>query len=139
MNRQRWSLSYELATLEAAVEGARMLVDLVANDQAQDEHDAMHAPGAASAVMTLVNLRIRDIGRLLRGEMDPDMLRGAHNEGRRIRGELKPNREAGRYPSVAWRSEGCGRSYWNEVHVGQQGGRQHMGGGYRRSNRPETT
>lgn len=80
MPRKHWSLAYELATLESAVEGARMLVDLVGHDQAQDDHDAMVAPWAASAVLTLVNLRLRDLGRVTRGELDADQLRAAHNE-----------------------------------------------------------
>jgi hypothetical protein len=76
---KHWSMTFELATIEDAIEGARMLVDLTVNDQAQDDHDARCAPAAASAVLALAKLRLRDVGRVLRGEMDAGQLRAAHN------------------------------------------------------------
>lgn len=77
--RRSWSLQHELYVIESAVDGARILVELVAYDQAATEHDHRAAPVAAAAVLTLVELRVRELGRVLRGEVKPGSLRAAHN------------------------------------------------------------
>jgi hypothetical protein len=74
-----WSLSDELYTLEAAVEAARILTEAVACDQFGTEADLRLAPVAAAAVLTLVTIRTRDIGRMLRGELSAQALCATHN------------------------------------------------------------
>ena len=79
--KKAWSLAYELYMLGDAVEAARLLTDAAAVCQLATEHDNRRAVEGASAVLTLVTLRMRDIGRVLRGEMKAEALRGPHNEG----------------------------------------------------------
>lgn len=78
--QKAWSLTFELYMLGDAVEAARILTDAAAVDQLANEHDNQRAVASAAAVLTLVGLRVRDLGRVLRGEMDPDLLRARHNE-----------------------------------------------------------
>jgi hypothetical protein len=69
-----WSLGYEVSQLKHALLGVRMLVDLVGQHRAQDAHDAQAAPWAASALLTLIYVRLEDLGGVLRGELDPARL-----------------------------------------------------------------
>lgn len=75
-----WALSSELHLIAGAVEAARMLSDAAAVGQFGTEHDNQFACDAASAVLTLAGLRLRDLDRVLRGDMPVDALRSHHNE-----------------------------------------------------------
>jgi hypothetical protein len=67
-----WSLGQELGGLTHAVAAARMLVEGIAHRGAGNDYDAWLAPWAASAVLTLVSIRLTDLGQVLRGELNPE-------------------------------------------------------------------
>lgn len=75
-----WLLSFELATLEDALLAAAWLSEQVDEQGSESERGRKLAFGAA-AVTTLVALRLRDLGRVLRGELDPLALHADHNAG----------------------------------------------------------
>ena len=78
--KPRVRLGWELATLEAALEGARILTDATRHGGLQTEHDDRAALPAASAITSLVTLRMRDLCRVLRGEKDADDFSAPHNQ-----------------------------------------------------------
>lgn len=65
------SLRFELSELAAAVEGARQLAALVAEDRASSAEDHRAAPSACSAVCALVVQRLRMLDGVLAGDLDP--------------------------------------------------------------------
>lgn len=73
-----WSLCQELGALELAVQGSAGLLAQVYELPA-DERTAKALAFQAEAMLTLVHLRLRDLGRVLRGELDPAMLTAPHN------------------------------------------------------------
>ena len=73
------SLSAEIVETIGVVEGARMLVDLV-RANAPTAHDTAVAPHAASAILALLALRLRALGRVVRGEADITTILAPHNE-----------------------------------------------------------
>lgn len=75
----RVRIGWELATLEAALEGARILTDATRHGGLQTEHDDRVALPAASAITSLVTLRMRDLCRVLRGEKDVSDILAPHN------------------------------------------------------------
>jgi hypothetical protein len=80
MPRKTLSLGWELMSLQAAIDGARILVDGIANHQLGSEHDERAAPHAASAMLSLVSLRLRDVWRSVQGATDPgDSVWAPHN------------------------------------------------------------
>ncbi len=79
MNSKRVRLGWELSTLHDAIEGARILVDGIAHDGHETEHNDRRAPISASAILALVCVRLNDLGRVLRGELDPEKLAAPHN------------------------------------------------------------
>ena len=60
------SLGNELDTLRDAIQGARLIADLHRHDLASDDEDAVLAPHACSAVLSLVECRLR-LGASARG------------------------------------------------------------------------
>lgn len=79
-SKTRVRLGWELATLEAALEGARILTDSNRHGGLQTEHDDRVALPAASAITSLVALRMRDLCRVLRGEKDATDVVAPHNQ-----------------------------------------------------------
>jgi len=79
MNSHRLSLAHEIAHLARVVEGARLLADQLACDAAVDEHDRAVLPAAFSAVLVLVDCRLRLLRQLLVGELPPRVLCAPHN------------------------------------------------------------
>jgi hypothetical protein len=79
MKTKHLSLSWELDELEAAVSASRILCDGISQIQFATEIDAQIAPRAASAVLTLVGLRLRLVRRVLQKLVAADLLAGPHN------------------------------------------------------------
>lgn len=73
------SLRYELGIVRAAAEAARLLSDLVQFDSAQTAEDHRLASTAASAVLSLIDARLRLVGLALSGDFDRRLLLAAHN------------------------------------------------------------
>lgn len=73
------SLHSELFTLLSAIEGARILADELITEQFGAEHDLHQAPHAIAAILSLVQVRGTDLGRVIRREEDPWRFRAAHN------------------------------------------------------------
>ncbi|MFY0571131.1 hypothetical protein ACN28E_45880 [Archangium lansingense] len=73
------SLNLELANLEHALRGASLLAELLANHDLPDEETQRMAPHCISAQLALVNARLRQVGRVIRGEEDAEMLWAPHN------------------------------------------------------------
>jgi hypothetical protein len=76
--RHTWSLGHELATIELAARAISEVLSQVA-DTHGDERRARELAAQAAALATLLHLRLRDLGRLLRGELAPWILAGPHN------------------------------------------------------------
>lgn len=78
MPPRAWSLACELATLANAVEAARVLADTVSGPA-----DTILPPNVMgetlAGALALVAMRMRDLGRVVRGEPDPALLRAPHN------------------------------------------------------------
>ena len=73
-----WSLGHELSTIERAVEGAGSLLAQV-HDTPGDERAMRARASEAEAMLALVHRRLHDLGRVLRGELDPWLLAAPHN------------------------------------------------------------
>lgn len=71
MKRRRVALSYELSEISDAIEAARLLGDAVCTHQLGTEHDRRTAPRALTAVLNLVGARLKDVARIVRGDLDP--------------------------------------------------------------------
>ncbi|MFL5350684.1 MAG: hypothetical protein ACJ8AT_38425 [Hyalangium sp.] len=74
------SLSAELAEIRNAVEGARFLADELATGGLEDRKRELQAPLTISAILVLVELRLHQVERVLRGEEDPLLLWAPHND-----------------------------------------------------------
>lgn len=73
-----WSLANELSAIEQAVEGSATVLARI--QDTQGDLRAMQAwASQAEAVLTLAHRRLHDLGRVLRGELDPWLLAGPHN------------------------------------------------------------
>jgi len=68
---KRISLAAEVDELRAAISAARILVDEHATLHIGSPHDERLVPAAVSAVLTLVDMRAKDVCRVLRREKDP--------------------------------------------------------------------
>lgn len=81
MTRQRkLRVGWELMTIQHAIDGARILVEGIANHQLGSDHDEKAAPHAAAAMLSLVSLRMRDLWRAVQGTTNPaDSIWGPHN------------------------------------------------------------
>jgi hypothetical protein len=73
------SISFELDEVEAAVQAARLAVDLLRFDAAVTEEDAEGVPCAVSGVLALVGCRLRDVSRVIRGSAPPRSIVAPHN------------------------------------------------------------
>lgn len=80
MSRKTLSLAWELIELQAAVEAARILIDGIRHQQFGNDHDMKAAPHAASAVLALVGLRLREVWRAVQGTKNAaESVWAAHN------------------------------------------------------------
>lgn len=73
------SLNLELAHLEEALRGAALLAELLANHGLPDEETQRMVPHCIAAQLALVNARLRQVGRVIRGEEDAEALWAPHN------------------------------------------------------------
>jgi hypothetical protein len=68
-------VSAELTTIQRAVEGAALLVEIRRQGGVEDEDSA----ALASAILALAAVRLRDLGRAARGTLDAEVIWAAHN------------------------------------------------------------
>ena len=80
MPKQKLSLRYELATLRDAIEAARVLTTQLGDMQFANVADEKRAPHGVSAILILVEDRIKNIARAMGGQVDPSFLIARHNE-----------------------------------------------------------
>ena len=73
------SLNLELANLEHALRGTSLLAELLANHNLPDEEARRMAPHCIAAQLALVNARLRQVGRVIRGEEGAERLWAVHN------------------------------------------------------------
>ena len=78
------SLSWELNCLRDAIEAARILAEELHTDHFINTHAERMAPLGIEAVLSLVELRLDDLMRVLRGELDPIHLFAHHNNKPRL-------------------------------------------------------
>lgn len=76
------SLTFELLLLDHAVEAARLLAEVLARDSFEEEADARRAAASIAAVLALVNTRLLDLERVVRGDLDPARILAPHNQKR---------------------------------------------------------
>jgi hypothetical protein len=69
------SVSAELTTIQRAVEGAGLLVEIGRQGGVEDEDTG----ALASAILALASVRLRDLGRAARGTLDAEVLWAPHN------------------------------------------------------------
>ncbi|HYO52948.1 hypothetical protein [Archangium sp.] len=81
------SLSAEMAEIRNAVEGARFLADELATGGLEDRKRELQAPLTISAILVLVELRLHQVERVLRGEENPLLLWAPHNDMSPIQAE----------------------------------------------------
>ena len=75
------SLSDELFELERAIEGARLMIDMLANEGLPTQYAEKLAPSAIAAGLSLVVARLHHLGRVVRGGEDPRHVWAPHNDG----------------------------------------------------------
>ena len=80
LKRKAVSLSFELFELERAVEGARLMLDMLANEGMPTEYAQRVAPSAVAAGLSLVVARLHHLGRVIRGGEDPQHVWAEHND-----------------------------------------------------------
>src|SRR5512143_3845608 len=73
------SLSAELGEIRYAIEGAHWIADSVAMGAVPDPERTHSAPVIISAILLLVENRLHQLGRVLRGEENPAHLLTPHN------------------------------------------------------------
>jgi hypothetical protein len=73
-----WSLCDEISTIEQATAGCATVLAHV-HDAQGDERTIRARVIGAEAMLTLVHRRLHDLGRVLRGELDPWLLAAPHN------------------------------------------------------------
>lgn len=69
------SVSTELDTIQRAVEGAALLVEVGRHGGVEGEDTGAFV----SAILALATCRLRDLGRAARGTLDPEVLSAPHN------------------------------------------------------------
>ena len=73
------SLSAELGEIRYAIEGAHWIADSVAMGAVPDPERVHSAPVIISAILLLVETKLHQLGRVLRGEENPAHLLTPHN------------------------------------------------------------
>jgi hypothetical protein len=69
------SVSAELTTIQRAVEGAALLVEIGRQGGIENEDSG----ALASAILSLASVRLRDLGRAARGTLDAEVVWAPHN------------------------------------------------------------
>ena len=77
MPPRAWSLADELSALAHAVEAARRVANTA--NQPSDADNPVATTAMLEGTLALVATRLRDLGRVVRGELDPRLLRAPHN------------------------------------------------------------
>ena len=72
-------LSAELHELAQAVGAARLLAEALVYHQMPDEEAERTAPGSIASVLSMVGIRLRDLGRCMRSELNPALLVAPYN------------------------------------------------------------
>ena len=79
-SRQKISLRYELWEIEAAVEGARLLLhECSADRQGKDTEIVREAAHGAEGVLSLVQARLKLVGQVIGGSAEARLLLCPHN------------------------------------------------------------
>lgn len=79
MTSKTMSISFEIDTVRDAVAGARILVEQAHFGGFSDEDAEKHFGPSVSAILTLIECRLRDLSRAARGIVDPGSLLADHN------------------------------------------------------------
>jgi hypothetical protein len=79
MQMEHVSLSAELGEIRYAIEGTHWIADSVAMGAVPDPEQVHSAPVIISAILLLVETRLHQVGRVLRGEENPAHLLTPHN------------------------------------------------------------
>jgi hypothetical protein len=75
------SLNSELAELHEALDAAHILSRALQNYGLASQEDQRRAPGAISAVLSLVQCRLRNLEQVVRGTLDAKFFWARHNDG----------------------------------------------------------
>lgn len=75
MTAKAVSVSAELTTIQRAVEGAALLVEVGRQGGVENEDTG----ALASAILALAAVRLRDLGRAARGTLDAEVVWAPHN------------------------------------------------------------
>lgn len=78
--RKRIVLSWELGELADTLEAARMLSEAIVTEQLGPDHDRRQAPRALTAMLSITWARLRDLTRVVRGDLDPARILAPHND-----------------------------------------------------------
>jgi hypothetical protein len=73
------SLGFELDHLRHAVEGARLLTEMLDEGSLSQEGQRSLAPRAVAGILRLVECRLRHVCRAIYGGIDPELLQADHN------------------------------------------------------------
>lgn len=79
MDAPQLNLAHELLHLTRVLEAARLLVDQLGYEAFVNECDRLALPAATSAVLVLLDCRMRLLRQVLAGEASPRVLCAAHN------------------------------------------------------------
>lgn len=79
------SVSSELITIQRAVDGAALLVEVGRQGGVEDEDCA----ALVSAVLALASCRLRDLGRAARGTLDLNSFWAPHSAANEVPGEME--------------------------------------------------
>jgi hypothetical protein len=80
MNPKAVSLTAELAEVRCAIEGARFITNALATHSLDSREQELQAPVSINAILTLAELRLQQVERVLRGEEDPLHIWAPHND-----------------------------------------------------------
>ena len=72
-------LGWELMEIEQAVVGVRILLDNFRHQQFGNDFDGNAAPHAASAILSVVALRLQRVSQVVQGETNPAEIWSQHN------------------------------------------------------------
>jgi hypothetical protein len=98
MKSRAVNLSYELTTLQDVIGLARIVTDALRAGNLDDDDEAIRSLAGLSSVLSLVGCRMKDLGRVAAGIVDPLVLLAPHNEALDIDGEL----DAGAVQLAVW-------------------------------------
>ena len=87
-----WSLGHELSTIEQAIEGSATALSHV-HDIRGDERAVRAGVSQTEAMLSLVHRRLHDLGRVLRGELDPWLLAAPRNVVEPSAGRTNPGED----------------------------------------------